>query len=115
MIMVSIGTFRWSSFQNINVIPRSETLVMITTMVVIILTRNFALGVVTGIIMSTVFFSRKVAKLVFVERVLSQDGSHCTYLVSGQIFFLSKEEFLEFFDFGEILDSVTIDLNNVHL
>ncbi|HAE05488.1 MAG TPA: sodium-independent anion transporter [Richelia sp.] len=115
MIMVSIGTFRWSSFQNINVIPRSETLVMITTMVVTILTRNFALGVVTGIIMSTVFFSRKIAKLVFVERVLSQDGSHCTYLVSGQIFFLSKEEFLESFDFGEILDSVTIDLNNAHL
>ena len=115
MIMVSIGTFRWSSFQNINVIPRSETLVMLTTMFVIILTRNFALGVATGIVMSTVFFSRKVAKLVFVERVLSQDGSHCTYLVSGQIFFLSKEEFLEFFDFGEILDSVTIDLNNAHL
>ena len=88
---------------------------MITTMVVTILTRNFALGVVTGIIMSTVFFSRKIAKLVFVERVLSQDGSHCTYLVSGQIFFLSKEEFLESFDFGEILDSVTIDLNNAHL
>ncbi|CCH65832.1 Sulfate permease [Richelia intracellularis HM01] len=88
MIMVSIGTFRWSSFQNINVIPRSETLVMLTTMFVIILTRNFALGVATGIVMSTVFFSRKVAKLVFVERVLSQDGSHCTYLVSGQIFFL---------------------------
>ncbi|CCH65831.1 Sulfate permease [Richelia intracellularis HM01] len=29
--------------------------------------------------------------------------------------FYSKEEFLEFFDFGEILDSVTIDLNNAHL
>lgn len=43
MIMVSIGTFRWSSFKNIPQIPPSETIVMLTTMFVTILTRNFAL------------------------------------------------------------------------
>ncbi|BAZ41658.1 sulfate permease [Calothrix sp. NIES-4101] len=35
--------------------------------------------------------------------------------MSGQIFFLSKEEFLESFDFGEVVDRVTIDLSNAHL
>lgn len=115
MIMVSIGTFRWSSFKDIPRIPRSETLVMLTTMFVTIFTRNFALGVVTGIVMSTVFFSRKIAKLVFVDKVLSEDGNHRTYKVAGQIFFLSKEEFLESFDFGEVVDRITIDLTNAHL
>ncbi len=115
MIMVAIGTFRWSSFKNIPRLPRTETAVMVTTMVVTIVTRNFALGVVTGIVMSTVFFSRKIAQLVFVDKVLSQDGSHRIYKISGQIFFLSIDEFLESFDFGELVDRVTIDLTYAHL
>ena len=115
MIMVSIGTFSWSSFKNIRRIPRTETVVMLTTMFVIIFTRNFALGVATGIVMSTVFFSRKIAQLVFVDKVLSDDGSHRIYKVAGQIFFLSKEEFLKSFNFRELVDRVTIDLTQAHL
>ena len=115
MIMVSIGTFSWSSFKNISRIPRTETAVMLTTMFVIIFTRNFALGVATGIVMSTVFFSRKIAQLVFMDKVLSDDGTHRIYKVAGQIFFLSKEEFLRSFDFRELVDRVTIDLTQAHL
>ena len=115
MIMVSIGTFRWSSFKNIRRIPRTDTAVMLTTMLVIIFTSNFALGVVVGIVMSTVFFSRKIAQLVFVDKMLSKDGSHCTYKVAGQIFFLSRDEFLEYFDFTELVENVTIDLTHAHL
>ncbi len=115
MIMVSIGTFRWSSFKNIRRIPRTDTAVMLTTMLVIIFTSNFALGVVVGIVMSTVFFSRKIAQLVFVDKMVSQDGTHCTYKVAGQIFFLSRDEFLEYFDFTELVEKVTIDLTHAHL
>ncbi|MBE9195724.1 SulP family inorganic anion transporter, partial [Synechocystis sp. LEGE 06083] len=35
--------------------------------------------------------------------------------VSGQIFFVSKEEFLEAFDFDELVDRVTINLTHAHL
>ncbi len=115
MIMVAIGTFRWSSFKNMPRIPRTETVVMLTTMFVTIFTRNFALGVATGIVMSTVFFSRKIALLVFVNKVLSDDGTHRIYKVAGQIFFLSKEEFLQSFDFRELVECVTIDLTQAHL
>ena len=115
MIMVSIGTFRWSSFKNVSRIPRTETAVMLATMFVTIFTRNFALGVATGIVMSTVFFSRKIAQLVFVDKVLSDDGTQRIYKVAGQIFFLSKEEFLRSFDFRELVDLVTIDLTQANL
>lgn len=115
MIMVSIGTFRWSSIRNLRRVPRTEVTVMLTTMFVTIFTRNFALGVATGIIMSTVFFSQKIAQLVVVDQDLSADGNHRIYKVSGQIFFLSKEEFLESFDFRELVDRVTIDLSKAHL
>lgn len=115
MIMVSIGTFSWSSFKNISRIPRTETVVMLTTMFVIIFTRNFALGVATGIVMSTVFFSRKIAQLVFVDKTLNNDGTRRIYKVAGQIFFLSKEEFLRSFDFRELVEYVTVDLTQAHL
>ncbi|CAN5643542.1 SulP family inorganic anion transporter [soil metagenome] len=115
MIMVSIGTFRWASFRDMAKVPRTETAVMLTTMLVTIFTRNFALGVATGIVMSTVFFSRKIAQLVFVDKVLKDNGSHRVYSVSGQIFFVSIEEFLEAFDFDEFVDHITIDLTHAHL
>ncbi|PHV64334.1 SulP family inorganic anion transporter [Cyanobacterium aponinum] len=115
MIMVSIGTIRWSSFKNIPRTPPTETAVMLATMLITIATRNFALGVITGIIMSTVFFSRQIAQLVFVDKVLSEDGNHRTYNVSGQIFFVSIEEFLGKFDFDELVDTVTINLTHAHL
>lgn len=115
MIMVSIGTFSWSSLKNIPRIPRSETAVMMTTVLMTVLTHNLAIGVVTGIVMSTVFFSRKIAKLVFVDKVFSADGNHRTYKVAGQIFFVSVDEFLEAFDFRELVDRVTIDLTHAHL
>lgn len=115
MIMVSIGTFRWSSFTNMRRVPRSEVAVMLTTMFVIIFTRNFAFGVATGIVLSTVFFSRKVAKLVFIDKVLTEDGAHRVYKVSGQIFFLSRDEFSASFNFSELVEQVTIDLSNAHI
>ncbi|MGI8933830.1 MAG: SulP family inorganic anion transporter [Phormidesmis sp.] len=115
MIMVSIGTFRWASFRDMAKVPRTETAVMLTTMLVTIFTRNFALGGATGIVMSTVFFSRKIAQLVFVDKVLKDNGSHRVYSVSGQIFFVSIEEFLEAFDFDEFVDHITIDLTHAHL
>ncbi len=114
MIMVSIGTFRWASFRDMANIPRSETAVMLTTMLVTVFTRNFALGVATGIVMSTVFFSRKIAQLVFVDKVMRAEG-HRVYSVSGQLFFVSIDNFLDAFDFNEVVDRVTLDLTHAHL
>ena len=65
--------------------------------------------------MSTVFFSNKIAQLVFVDKVLSEDGLHRIYKVAGQIFFLSRDEFLGSFDFTELVERVTIDLTHAHL
>ncbi len=115
MIMVSIGTFSWSSLKNIKRIPRSETVVMITTVLVTIASHNLAIGVVIGIALSTVFFSRNIAQLVFIDKVLSSDRTKCIYSVAGQLFFVSVDDFLEAFDFDEEVDLVVIDLTHAHL
>ncbi|WP_083260432.1 SulP family inorganic anion transporter [Cyanobacterium sp. IPPAS B-1200] len=115
MIMVSVGTIRWSSFKNIKRTPPNETIVMLTTMTVTVVTSNFALGVITGIILRTIFFSRQIAELVFVEKVLDEENSLCTYNVSGQIFFVSIEEFYSKFDFDDLVTKVVINLTHAHL
>ncbi|MBE9221321.1 SulP family inorganic anion transporter [Cyanobacterium stanieri LEGE 03274] len=115
MIMVSVGTIRWSSFKNIKRTPPNETIVMLSTMIVTVVTSNFALGVITGIILRTIFFSRQIAELVFVEKVLDEENSLCTYNVSGQIFFVSIEEFYSKFDFDDLVDRVVINLTHAHL
>ena len=115
MIMVSIGTFSWSSIRNIPRVPRSETFVMVTTVVITVISHNLAIGVVVGIALSTLFFSREIAQVVFVDKTLSPDGMHRTYSVAGQIFFVSVEQFLNAFDLKEEIETVTIDLSNAHI
>lgn len=61
------------------------------------------------------FFSRKIAKVVFVDTVLSLDGIHRTYSVAGQIFFVSVDEVIEAFDFQEELERITINLTHAHI
>jgi SulP family sulfate permease len=115
MIMVSIGTFNWSSLVHFRRVPRSESAAMITTVLITVFSHNLALGVVVGVALSTVFFSRKIAEVVFVDKIVSEDGNHRTYSVSGQIFFVSVDDFLAKFDFHEELEKVTLSFFSAHI
>lgn len=115
MIMVSIGTFNWSSLRQIRKIPRSETAVMVTTVVITVFTHNLAIGVLSGIALNSILFSRKIAQIVFVDTVLDPSGDKRIYNVAGQIFFVSVSNFLAAFDFKENVDFVKIDLTHAHL
>lgn len=115
MIMVSISTFHWASIRNIRRVPKSETAVMITTVLVTVLTHNLAIGVIIGVALSAIFFSRKIAALIFVDSQLTENGLERIYSVNGQIFFVSVENFLNTFDFREHIEFVTVDLTYAHL
>src|SRR5699024_5308292 len=56
MIMVSMTTFNWGSFKFLRHAPKSESLVMIITVAIILYTQNLAIGVVIGVILSALFF-----------------------------------------------------------
>ncbi len=115
MIMVSIGTFNWSSLRQIRKIPRSETAVMITTVVLTVFSHNLAIGVLSGVALNALLFSGKIAQLVFVDSLIDSQGEKRTYNVAGQIFFVSVNEFLNAFDFKENVNFVKIDLTHAHL
>ena len=84
-------------------------------MAVTLLTHNLAIGVVIGVALSTIFFSRKIANLIYVDSHLSEDGQHRTYSINGQVFFVSVEAFLEGFDFHEHPKAMTVNLTHAHL
>lgn len=114
MIMVSIGTFSWSSLANLRTHPKSSSLVMITTVVVVVVTHDLAKGVFVGVLMSALFFARKISRLMSVDSELSEDGSERVYRVYGQVFFASADSFNSAFDFREAVDKVRIDLTSAH-
>ena len=115
MIMVSIGTFNWSSLRQIRKIPRSETAVMLTTVFMTVFSHNLAVGVLSGVALNSLLFSRKIAQIVFVDSVIDPQEEKRTYSVGGQIFFVSVTEFLKAFDFREDVELVKIDLTHAHL
>jgi len=114
MIMVSIGTFSWSSIRNLRTHPKSSSIVMVSTVVVVVMTHDLAQGVLVGVLLSALFFARKVGDILYVGSKLSDDGTHRTYNVVGQVFFTSAEQFTGAFDFKEALDKVTVDLHRAH-
>ncbi len=115
MIMVSIGTFSWSSIANLKDHPRSSSIVMLSTVVIVVVTHNLAYGVLIGVLLSGIFFAWKIAQLFRVSSSLSEDGRHRTYIVEGQLFFASAEDFMAAFDFKEALEKVTIDVSRAHI
>ncbi|MBX2825249.1 MAG: SulP family inorganic anion transporter [Gammaproteobacteria bacterium] len=115
MIMVSIGTFSWSSIKNLREHPRSSSVVMLATVIVVVGTHNLALGVLIGVLLSGIFFAWKISQIFRVTSTLSDDGGTRTYLVEGQLFFASVEDFNASFDFKEALENVVIDVRHAHI
>ena len=114
MIMVSIGTFSWSSVRDIKKFPLSSSIVMITTVAVVLATHNLALGVLAGVLLSTLFFANKIARLMVIQQEQVEPNAPLHYQVIGQVFFASAEKFLESFDFSLAAEKVVIDLTRAH-
>lgn len=113
MIMVSIGTFSWSSITNLKTHPLSSNIVMIATVIVVVATHNLALGVLVGVLLATLFFANKIGRFMVVKSE-APDADTRVYQVIGQVFFASSERFIESFDFKEAVGKVTIDLTHAH-
>lgn len=115
MIMVSIGTFSWSSIKNLAIHPRSSSIVMIATVIVVVATHNLAIGVGVGVLFSGVFFAWKISEVFAVSSTVDETASTRRYTIEGQLFYASVEDFMAAFDFKEALDKVIIDVSGAHI
>jgi len=113
MITIVISTADIVGLRNIKKIPKSDTSVMLTTFAVTMLTHNLAYGVITGVILAAILFSRKVAKVITVKRKTNKN--QVIYKVEGQLFFVSKIYFLQGFNIFEYPKEVIIDMTNAYI
>ncbi len=115
MIMVAVGTFDWSSVAMLPKMPRTDAFVLIVTVVTVVVTHDLAKGVFAGVLLSAVFFARKIARQISVTHEDDPDGDHRTYHVRGALFFVAVDNFLAGFRFDDAVGNVTVDLRHASL
>ena len=119
MIMVAVGTFDWHSIRwsTLRRMPKSETTVMVATVVVVVVTHNLAIGVIVGVIIAMVAFARRVAHFATVQRTLPADEAVPTavYTVTGELFFASSNDLTTQFHYSDDPDRIVIDMTHSHI
>ncbi len=120
MIMVSVGTFDWHSVQpkTLRRMPKSETTVMVATVVVTVATHNLAIGVVVGVLVAMILFARRVAHLTETNRELVEDthgNASAVYRVTGELFFASSNDLYTQFEYVDDPEQIVIDLTDSHI
>jgi sulfate permease, SulP family len=114
MIMVSIGTFDWSSLKVLSKVPLTDSVVMVVTVVTVVVTHDLSKGVFAGIILSAIFFVAKISK-VHVKSVLEESTGKRIYQIRGQVFFASVTDLMNSFDLKEEVENVEIDFTQAHV
>lgn len=119
MIMVSVATFNWHSIQisTLKRMPRSETVVMLSTLAVVVWSHNLAVGVIVGVIIAMVAFARRVAHFASVTRTVGGDDEieAALYTVEGELFFASSNDLTTLFEYSDDPENVVIDLSGSHI
>jgi SulP family sulfate permease len=119
MIMVSVATLDWHSIRwsTLKRMPKSETLVMVATVAIVVVTHNLAIGVIAGVLAAMVMFARRVAHFATVEREVRLDESVPTayYKVIGELFFASSNDLTTQFEYADDPDRIVIDMAGSHI
>src|SRR4029450_10195849 len=94
MMIAALKTIDWHSVRltTFKRMPIPETLVMVTTVAVTVVTSNLAIGIAVGVMLAMMLFARRVAHVIRAERTVSQDGQSVRYSVHGPLFFGSSND-----------------------
>ncbi len=114
MIMVSVGTFDWKSILRLRTAPLQSSIVMLATTLTVVATHDLSKGVMLGVLLSAVFFMRKVGKTIRVIETAAESGV-LHYRVEGQLFFGSADFFAASFEHHGQPRRVEIDMTAAHL
>ena len=112
MITVSISTFDWGALKRLPHMPKSDALVVVLVVAVVVATNNLAYGVVLGLALTAIFFALHMANLSVRE---DRDGKTIVYNVRGQLFFATTEAFTQALDFHNNARTVILDFTNARI
>jgi SulP family sulfate permease len=113
MIMVAVGTFDWQSLRDLRKIPRSDAMIMLSTVAIVVSTHDLAKGVIAGVIMAALVFGWKISR-ISATSATRKDGVK-VYTVSGQLFFGTMAAFVDLFAYEDDPLEVRIDLGRSHV
>ncbi|MGN8025924.1 SulP family inorganic anion transporter [Microbacterium sp. 22242] len=119
MFLVAFGTFDWHSIRlaTLKRMPKSETAVMLITVIATVWTHNLAVGVVLGVLTAMILFARRVAHFVTVTRHIAEENTAATayYAVDGELFFASSNDLTTQFEYSHDPDRIVIDMSRSHI
>lgn len=113
MFMVSFGTFDWGSLRTLHRIPRTDAVVMVATVLIVVITSNLAIGVICGIVLSALSFGWRAARLRSSSEI--DPSGVKKYTVSGPLFFGTAAQFIQLFPASEDPRVIIIDLAKSHV
>ena len=118
MVVVSVDTVDWRSIspRTLRLMPRSETAVMLVTVIATLATDNLAIGVISGVVVASLMFARRVAHLVRIDVLDDDSSAHSrTYKVRGQLFFASSNDLVYQFDYTDPAQRIVIDMSEAEI
>lgn len=108
MMTVAFETFDWDSIRSLKTIVLTDTIVMVLTAVIVVYTHNLAIGILVGVITSSLVFISKVSKLHIHEE---QKKVH----ISGQLFFASTHTLTEYLADTNFAPYESLDLTDLYV
>ena len=112
MITVSVSTFDWDSLRRLTRMPRTDALVIVLVVAIVVATNNLAYGVVVGLVLTAIFFAMQMSKIKVEQQ---RSGNTIMYQINGQIFFASTESLISAFDFHTDAQYIQLDFSQAHL
>ena len=110
MMVVAFLTFKWSSFQILNKMPKTDVFIIILVTAITIITHNLAVAVLTGIIISGLNFTWQKANELSVNTETS--GDEKIYHLNSDLFFGAVASFEGIFYIKNDPKTVVIDFKN---
>lgn len=112
MFVVAANTFDWKSIRpsTLRRLPKSETGVMVVTVVGTVVTNDLAVGVIAGVVVACLLFARRTSGLIEIAAVPAEDGDQRSYRIAGQLFFASSARLADHFDYDGDPSRVVLDL-----
>jgi len=110
MMVVAFLTFKWSSFQILNKMPKTDVFIIILVTAITIITHNLAVAVLTGIIISGLNFTWQKANELSVNT--ENNGTEKIYHLNSDLFFGAVASFEGILDIKNDPKTVVIDFKN---
>ncbi|EFM11263.1 sulphate transporter [Paenibacillus curdlanolyticus YK9] len=114
MFMVCFDTFDWRALRNLHRVPRSDALVMLITVGVVVATHDLSKGVLAGVVISAVVFAWRAAR-IRAERSVNPQTEAVSYVIQGPLFFGTTMAFASLFQYERDTAPVRVDFARSHV